>query len=157
MPMKLSVIFGSTRQEIQPASSLTTNIIPGEFLAFECEGDELPSTAILDGSPCTIVLNQARDRGHFVLDAHRSVGYHYFQIGDSKFYFATDDGKLRLTGILAMLRDIQAAGLSWGQQIVFSDGATVRDPRVDFAWLDRRVKDIARLANELSKTPAREH
>src|SRR5688500_4425073 len=110
MPIKLSVIFGGTRQEVPPASSLSPSIIPGEFLAFECEGEELPSTAILDGSPCTVALNQTKDRGHFVLDAHRSVGYHYFQIGGAKFYFATDDGKLRLAGILAMLKDIHAAG-----------------------------------------------
>ena len=156
MPVKLSVIFGSTRQQVAPTASLTPTTIPGEFLAFECEGADLPAVAILDGVQRDLVLNATRDRGHFVLDATRSVGYHYLQVADTKFYFATDDAKLRLAGVLAMLEQIQQAGLSWGQQIVFADGTTVRDPRVDFAWLDRRVKDIVQLAREISERPRRE-
>jgi hypothetical protein len=109
-------IFRGQRVGIDGDSPTTPSVIPAEHLTFEISAqDELPLSILLDKRPLTLALTPDRKRGHFQLDAFRSVGFHCIDIGDARFYFATDDAKLKLDGILNLLHYVGEAGLSWGQ------------------------------------------
>lgn len=156
MASSVCVISRQHRFPVEAPSSRTDpTIVPAESLTFEITGSHLPTTVLLDGRPAPLILDAARSRGHLFLDAFRSVGFHHLSILGDDFFFATDDAKLRLDGILSLLRCLQHLGLSWGRQLFFSDGSVVRDAKVDFAWLLQNAARIGQLARSISERPVR--
>lgn len=129
--------------------------VPAEYLNIELEGDGLPDRIKLDGSEVPLIRTADGARGSFMLDAFRSVGFHRVEVAGTEFVFCTEDAKLRLDGIVKLLAFVEDAGLSWGKQLFFSDGTTLRHPKVDFAWLGRNGARIVALANAVAESPAR--
>lgn len=156
MPLVACVIARHQRHQLVSSSALAEPVIvPAEYLSIEIEAERLPSHVLLDQRSTPIVLNDAGTRGVFFVDAFRSVGFHCLQIEDARFYFATEDAKLQLQGIRKILEAIDRNGLSWGQQLFFADGAAVRDPRVDYAWLTDVGSHIVRTASAIADRPWR--
>ena len=71
------------------------------------------------------------------MDLKRSTGYHRVQVDKSVFWFATEDSKLKLSGVSAMLSELRELGTGWTGQVMFSDGSGYRDPHVIYGWLDQ--------------------
>lgn len=90
----------------------------------------------LDGQPRWI---GAQRPAVIPLDLTRSVGYHRLEISNSEFWFATEDAKLRLEGVIQMLTALRSSGQGWTGQMIFSDGSGLRDEHVVFSWLERRA------------------
>lgn len=88
---------------------------------------------LLDGRP----LSGDGARVLTAVDLTRSTGFHRVQAGRQTFWFATEDAKLRLDGIEEMLETLRTSGTGWSGQLLFSDGAMMRDPHVVYSWLDR--------------------
>lgn len=93
--------------------------------------------------------------GLLAVDLTRSTGYHRLEVAGSSFWFATQDGKLRLDGVAELLRDLEGTGTSWSGQIIFSDGAILRDPHVVFGWLDQRCDGFLGAAAAINRAPVR--
>ena len=156
MPFAISVIYRHQRVELtQPAPFETPLAIPAEYVTFEIEGERLPQEVFLDHKPVTLALDASGKRGLLPLDTFRSVGFHCLQVGSEEYYFATEDAKLKLEGILTLLRCIEHEGLSWGQQLFFSDGTGIRDSRIDYAWLRDKLAELVAAAEAISDRPAR--
>ncbi len=84
--------------------------------------------------------------GVVVLDLSRSTGYHRIVVDGATYWFGTDDAKLGLAGIEAMLRQLGTLGTGWTGQVLFSDGTGLRDPHVVHGWLEDWA-DVALSAN----------
>lgn len=95
-------------------------------------------TVTIDGQITRLTGGQV---GLAALDLTRSTGYHRIDAGGSIFWFATEDAKLRLDGIEAMLAEMGALGTGWGGQALFSDGSGLRDAHVVYGWLDHWADD----------------
>ena len=154
MPLAISVISRREQRQLGPQSSVASpEIVPAENLTFKIEGAEVPESAKLDARTVPLVRNDEHTRGCFILDAFRSVGFHRLVVAAHTCYFATEDGKLRLAGIQQLLEVIGRQGLSWSHQIFFADGTSIRDPRVDYAWLSDRANGICDVARAISERP----
>lgn len=70
------------------------------------------------------------------LDLSRSTGYHRLDVDGYVYWFCTEDAKLGLAGIEAMLAHLKNLGTGWTGQALFSDGSGIRDSHVVYAWLD---------------------
>lgn len=91
-------------------------------------------TVHLDGRPARL---SAGKEGLLAIDLMRSTGYHRLLVDGSVFWFGTQDAKLGLQGIEAMLAHLRTVGTGWTGQALFSDGSGLRDPHVLYAWLDQ--------------------
>lgn len=91
-------------------------------------------TVHLDGR---LMRLSAGREGLLAIDLTRSTGYHRLLVDGSVFWFGTEDAKLGLQGIEAMLAHLRTAGTGWTGQALFSDGSGLRDPHVLYAWLDQ--------------------
>lgn len=99
------------------------------------------------------------------MDLTRSTGFHRLQVGPTTWWFSTEDAKLGLEGIETMLRVLQTSGTGWSGQILFSDGAVLRDAHVVYSWLDqwadgaldavRRVLDAPRFISRNDQSLSR--
>lgn len=106
----------------------------------------LPATAVVlavSGANSKSVLLDGRTsrlssgtEGLLALDLTRSTGFHRLEVDDLVFWFCTEDAKLGLAGIEAMLTHLGNLGTGWTGQALFSDGTGLRDPHVVYAWLD---------------------
>src|SRR5438046_4399979 len=149
-------LAGSSRVELRDADGDdAVTILPASWLAIEFEGIALPPSALLDGATVLLARNATATQGHFVFDAFRSVGFHRLEIDGRRFVFGTDDAKLRMQGVQDLLRYVEAEGLSWGSQLFLGDAATLRDKRIDYAWLVDAGPRIADLAMEVARAPFR--
>jgi hypothetical protein len=156
MELAVCVIARQKRHQLVEGSALgDPAVVPAEYLSIEIEGEHVPAQVLLDRRATPIVRNEAGSRGVFFVDAFRSVGFHCLEIENARYFFATEDGKLQLDGILAILKLIDREGLSWGQQLFFADGAAIRDPRVDFAWLMDVGPRIVATVNAIADRPWR--
>ena len=111
-----------------------------------------PGTVRLDGRLRR--LSQGNP-GLLAVDLTRSTGYHRLEVGSDTYWFATDDSKLRLDGLVEMLRDMAGPGTAWNGQILFSDGSVLRDPHVVYAWLDEHLDGVVRAARLVVSDPVR--
>jgi len=94
------------------------------------------------------------NQGLIALDLTRSTGYHRLEVDSTVFWFGTEDAKLGLDGIEAMLTDLRTLGTGWTGQALFSDGTGLRDVHVLYAWLDQWA-DIALAAVDAILTSPR--
>jgi hypothetical protein len=118
-------------------------------------------SVLLDGRP----LPATGHRLLTAIDLTRSTGFHRLQVGAETYSFATEDTKLRLDGIEQMLAALRNTGTGWSGQLLFSDGAVLRDPHVVYSWLDRcadaaleivrRILDSPRSISRADRTPSR--
>ena len=156
MDPAVSVLVGRDRVAVQPVNGeAEIPAVPATHVVIELEGQSVPSELLINDEFFPVIRGDSGRRGHVLLDATRATGFHQFTWQGQRFCFATVDGKLRLEGILELLSRIGREGLSWGQQLIFSDGSAIRDPRVDFAWLRRIRRDAIQLFTEVSENPAR--
>lgn len=135
MDIRVSVILAGSRITINPLPTAEPLIVPAQNLIIELEADLVPSEILLNDDPFPVILSDDRRRGHIIVDRYRSTGFNRLMWNNNVYCFGTADAKLALEGIIKMLASIRAEGLSWGGQIIFSSGATVRDARADYAWL----------------------
>ncbi len=113
----------------------------------------------LDGRPLTVAFDPATHAATAALNLDRATGYHQLQVGTNRRYlFGTDDAKLRIDGVVEMLAYLRehadALGLSWNGTLQFSGtGQVLRDVRLDVAWLEQHVGEIAELAASIARRP----
>jgi hypothetical protein len=108
--------------------------VPATQVVLSIDGNH-EHEALLDGR--RLPLNwQIGQTTVIAIDLTRSTGFHHLQIGQKSWWFATEDAKLGLDGIEAMLRYLRSAGTGWSGQLLFTDGAVLRDPHVVYGWLD---------------------
>ena len=91
-------------------------------------------TVLLDGRATR--LSSGRE-GLVALDLSRSTGYHRLQVDGEVFWLGTEDAKLGLAGVEAMLAHLKTLGTGWTGQALFSDGSGLRDVHVLYGWLDQ--------------------
>jgi hypothetical protein len=91
--------------------------------------------------------------GLLSLDLTRSTGYHRLVVDREPFWFATEDGKLKLAGIEEMLNYLLTAGTGWTGQAIFSDGTGLRDTHVVYAWLDQWADLALRTIEQILSNP----
>lgn len=91
--------------------------------------------------------------GLLPMDLKRSTGYHRVQVDQSVFWFATEDSKLQLSGVAAMLRELGDLGTGWTGQVMFSDGSGYRDPHVIYGWLDQWADSVLDASESVLAAP----
>jgi hypothetical protein len=92
----------------------------------------------------------------FAKDLSRSTGFHHLQVGsDLHYWFGTEDAKLRLDGIVEMLRYLSGAALGWSGQLLFSDGSYMVEPHVLYGWLDRHADQAINALRAIARAPRR--
>jgi hypothetical protein len=156
VPFAISVIYRDQRVKLtQPAPFETPVAIPAEYVTLEIEGDGLPTVVLLDSKPRPLALDASAKRGYLPVDVFRSVGFHCLQVGQEEYFFATEDAKLKLSGVLTLLRFLEHEGLSFGQQMFFSDGTSIRDSRIDYAWLQDKTAELVAVSQAIADRPAR--
>ncbi|WP_142254551.1 hypothetical protein [Mycobacterium colombiense] len=112
-------------------------IVPAGPLVMAIKGAR-GRTVTLDGRPVRL---SAGTEGLIGVDLARSTGYHRVEIDGATYWFGTEDSKLRLAGIEAMLNELRGTGTGWTGQMLFSDGTGLRDPHVLYGWLDASADD----------------
>ncbi len=157
MPTAVTILAGGRRIPIPPLAQGEPPIVPAQHLVIEIEGDAVPGEILVNDEPFPVIRAADGRRGHTLLDRFRSAGFHRFQVDGETFCFGTADAKLELDGILTILRTIGHEGLSWGHQFIFSTGAVIRDPRVDYAWLRTAGREILNACLEIAERPAGEY
>lgn len=114
------------------ALSEVPRIVPAAQMVLTIRGSS-NRTVTLDGKVARL---SGRALGVLALDMTRSTGYHRLDVDGTTFWFGTQDAKLRLDGIEAMLAEMGNLGTGWGGQALFSDGTGLRDAHVVYGWLD---------------------
>lgn len=148
------VIHANQRTPLSPGDGAAAPaVVPAAYILIELAGDSLPAQVELDGRFLPLVTDSTRTRGYIQFDAFRSVGFHRLRAGASIFVFCTADTKFGLEGILKILDYVAHEGLSWGFQLLFSDGVSLRHAKIDFAWLMEAAPAILRLASQVSERP----
>ena len=154
MSVSLFVISAGKRISVPPLGDGDPPIIPAQNVILELEGDGVRSEVLLDDDWVPLVRNEQERRGYALVDCFRSTGFHRVLVDDKVFCFGTADAKLELDGILSILDFIGEEGLSWGHQLVFSNGNAIRDPRVDYAWLRKVGRTILKNCQAIAARPA---
>jgi hypothetical protein len=151
-----SIIYGKEQVAVHPSATLDdVPVVPAKYLAIEITADPLPDTVNLDGRPVPLSVGHDKTRGFLMLDAFRSVGFHVLRVDGLDFVFATEDGKLRIKGVLNLLDYLGGEGLAWSGQIFFSDGTAIRHAKIDYAWLSISASRILTLADSITARPIR--
>ncbi|BAH30755.1 hypothetical protein RER_00470 [Rhodococcus erythropolis PR4] len=112
--------------------------------------------AVRGNGSSTILLDGHRTRltsGLVGIDLTRSTGYHRLDIEGRTFWFGTQDAKLQLDGIEAMLNELGNQGTGWGGQVLFSDGAGLRNPHVVYGWLDEWAESTLTAVESVLASP----
>ncbi len=150
-----------------PADNQPHLIVRGQRVSLDAHATvEVPATSVLieipprlaavgvwlDGRRLDVSL-LAGGAGISSVDLSRHIGFHELTAGGHRWRFATHDGKLRLEGILALLRFLADSQIAWSGAMFFSgDDRVLRDARLDKAWLDdawpRIVGACAAIARE---------
>lgn len=115
--------------------------------------DDAPLVVTLDGTSRR--PTRAGATGVIPLSLGRSSGFHYLRVGAHTYWFATEDTKLQLDGLLAMLEALRGEELAWAGQILFSDGSLLRDPHVVYGWLDAYAEPFMDALESAVRNPDR--
>ena len=114
----------------------------------------------LDGRPLIAAYDAARRSATAAIDLKRATGFHLLQVApDRRYLFGTEDAKLRIDGVVEMLAFLrthaESLGLAWSGTLQFSGTSQqLRDVRLDVAWLEAHVGEIAALATAVAARPA---
>jgi hypothetical protein len=149
----VTVIAGRERIAVPPIHSASPPIVPAQQVVVEIEGTSLPFDISVNDESVPLIRTVDATRGHLLLDCFRSTGFHRLLVGTETYCFGTADAKLQLEGILRILDMVGREGLSWGHQLMFSDGATIRDSRVDYAWLRGTSRRILSACSSIASRP----
>jgi hypothetical protein len=148
--VNLSVEAISQQQSVHLAEG-TAVIVPAGNILITISGSRV-SEVRLDGR----LYNTLNLGGRQVLshDLSRSTGFHHLQIPPGKnFWFGTEDAKLKLEGVQAMLEAMRDGGFGWSGQLFFSDGGQFREPHVVYGWLDRHADVALSSAEDIARIP----
>lgn len=127
----------------------TLQILPATSLVLAVSG--APSRAVtLDGKQRWLT---GTNPGLLAMDLARSTGFHRMQVGRNVFWFGTEDAKLGLDGVEAMLAEMRSLGTGWTGQALFSDGAGLRDAHVVYGWLDQWADSALRAVEAILAAP----
>lgn len=124
-------------------------VLPAGLITITVEGNR-SANAMLDGR--SVRLSSGRT-SLLTRDLTRSTGYHRLEVDGQSFWFATEDSKLQLAGIEAMLQHLQALGTGWTGQVLFSDGSGFRDPHVVYGWLDTSADEALDAVERVMSAP----
>ncbi|MWV51622.1 hypothetical protein GRS96_20365 (plasmid) [Rathayibacter sp. VKM Ac-2803] len=111
----------------------TLKIVPAGPVVITVSGAR-SLNADLDGKPVRLSGSSVK---LLSVDLTRSTGFHRLTVDGETYWFGTEDAKLGLQGIEAMLRELGTLGTGWTGQALFSDGSGLRDPHVVYGWLDQ--------------------
>lgn len=138
-------------------------LVGSREIALTEPGQVLPATslvlAISGARGRTVTLDgQARwlsggDPGLLAMDLTRSTGFHHLEVAGESTWFGTEDAKLRLDGIEAMLAELRTTGTGWTGQALFSDGQGLRDVHVVYGWLDQWAEQAVESAVAVLSAP----
>lgn len=115
--------------------------------------------AVVGAKTRTVIFDGQRVRlspgveGLYPVDLTRSTGYHRLQVDDRTYWFATEDSKLKLEGIEAMLASLRGIGTGWTGQVLFSNGVGLRDVHVVYGWLDQHADAALAAISAILATP----
>ena len=149
-------VSGSQREAL---SDVEPVILPSGAVVLDIRNVADSGTVRLDGRPLRVAFDPLAHAATVALNLERSTGYHQLQVGtDRRYVFGTDDAKLRIDGVVEMLAYLRehadALGLSWNGTVQFSGaGQVLRDVRLDVAWLEQHVGEIAYLAASIARRP----
>jgi len=131
--------------------SLTTEpqIVPATQIVISVTGAQSRNVT-LDGKAIRL---SSGSTGVLALDLVRSTGYHHLVVDKRSYWFGTEDAKLGLDGIVAMLEELEVMGTGWTGQAMFSSGAGLRDPHVSYGWLDQWADEALRAVESVLNTP----
>lgn len=152
---KVAVITGGQRTPVPRLGDEDPVVVPAQNLLIEIEAERrLGAEVLLDESRLPVVRGATGTSGYVLVDCFRSTGFHRLLVDGVTYCFGTEDAKLQLDGIVSILEMIEEEGLSWGNQIIFSDGCSIRDPRVDFAWLQSNATQLFEICESIANRPA---
>ncbi len=148
MPIRVGLVAGSSVVELPP--DILTTVPSGQVTVVVQDAQGMPIT--LDGS-----LRHFASVGSSrvtTVDLTRSVGFHHLQMAPGiHYWFGTEDDKLRLKGIEALLQLLRNEGVHWSGQILFSDGSYLRDSHVVYGWLDRYADEALEAIASIGRMP----
>jgi hypothetical protein len=141
------------RTEVVTVSEDALAIVPATDVALVISGVREPFFR-LDGRRRRFAA--AGSSWLLTLDLTRSTGIHRLEVPPGHvFWFASEDAKLRLDGLEAMLRYLRNEGLAWTGQLLFSDGSYLRDPHMVYGWLDQHTDRLLAAAEAVAAAPRR--
>jgi hypothetical protein len=152
MPPEAALIAGGERLPLACDSSTT---VPAGTLIVEVTG--VPETAEirLDGQRVSSSYEATAGRASFAHNLQRATGAHELRVDETVFLFETEDAKLKIDGMLRLLEYLREHGLSWNGTMFFSGRSEVlRDPRLDWQWLQRTAPETLKLTAAIIKDPA---
>jgi hypothetical protein len=141
------------RIRIDTESTEAPALVPSANIMVEIEGTDLPGFAFLNNLRVKLNLAEGGVRAYLLFDFHRSVGFHRLEVADTTCLFGTEDAKLQLAGMEEMLDYVGDAGLSWGHQLFFADGTSIRHPKVDYAWLTTHAEELIAIGASIADEP----
>jgi hypothetical protein len=150
--VRAALIVGAERTEL--GADVPT--VPAGPVVLEVEDIASAVGIRLDGRPLAASYDRATRRATVSIDLGRYTGYHQLLVPPSeRFLFGTDDAKLRIVGVNAMLEYLRDEGLAWQGALQFSGTDRVlRDLRLDAAWLEGNAPVIAEIAAAIAARPA---
>lgn len=124
-------------------------IVPASQLVISVSGAR-SRNVLLDGRAVRLSSGSA---GLLSVDLVRSTGFHNLIVDGVRYWFGTEDAKLGLDGVVAMLDELRTMGTGWTGQAMFSDGTGLRDPHVSYGWLDQYADEALRAVSAILGAP----
>lgn len=124
-------------------------IVPAAQVVISVSGAR-SKNVLLDGKAARLSSGEV---GVLSVDLVRSTGFHRLTVDGETFWFGTEDAKLGLTGVVAMLDELGTLGTGWTGQAMFSDGSGFRDPHVAYGWLDQWADEALKAIAAVIETP----
>jgi hypothetical protein len=148
--MEISVVTGSVVTELRAGEPEI--IAAGNVIVRITNTQALPWVR-LDGCLRALVW-VSQNEAILPLDLSRSVGFHHLQVsGGRSYWFGTEDAKLGIEGIEAMMAVLRSEARTWSGQLLFSDGGFYRDPHTIFGFLDQQVERFVITAQQILANP----
>jgi hypothetical protein len=143
-----------------PLSGVEPVLVPSGPVVLEVSNVAHRDALRLDGRPLIAAYDEVRRSATAAIDLKRATGFHLLQVApDRQYLFGTQDAKLRIDGVVEMLAFLrthaESLGLAWSGTLQFSGSSQqLRDVRLDLAWLESHVGEIAALATAVAARPA---
>lgn len=147
--MKVSIRTQQGEETLSEEDPIIVRSAPHLMLIHDAIG-----SVLLDGRP--LKTESVGDCSIAHVNFTTSVGFHCIEDASrSRFWFGTEDEKLRLEGIETMLETIRELGLSFQGQMLFTDGSCFVDPHIVYAWLEKRAEVCLKVLKEIAFSPVR--